>query len=107
MGRLLEAALRFTGIVLYHLGLAPFFIWLGRLQPKVLLYHACEPGESEFTRGLRSNTTPAEFERHLAFLKRRYHVISLGELEHQYLPERTVVITFDDGYRSVLEHAFP
>lgn len=107
MGRALAAALRWAGILLYHLGFAPLVIRRARRRPKVLLYHACEPAESDFTRGLRSNTTPADFDRHLAFLRRYYRVVPLASLEGGNPPERAVVITFDDGYASVRDHALP
>jgi peptidoglycan/xylan/chitin deacetylase (PgdA/CDA1 family) len=95
------------GVVLYHAGLAPLVIWLNRRTPKVLLYHACEPVESDFVRGLNSNTTPAAFARHLDFLQERYQVIPLARLEEGPIPDRAVVITFDDGYRSVYDAAYP
>jgi peptidoglycan/xylan/chitin deacetylase (PgdA/CDA1 family) len=57
---------------------------------------------------------PAQrFARQLAWLKRRqYHVLSLGEFvtyqrEHRLPPERSVVITIDDGYTDVLHVAHP
>jgi len=48
------------------------------------------------------------FENHLKDLK-KYTFTNL-ELESLYSPnvlERKVLITFDDGYRSVFEHAYP
>ena len=94
-------------MVLFHTGLAPLVIWLNRRTPKVLLYHACEPVESDFIRGLDSNTTPDAFAGHLDFLRERYQVIPLAVLEDGPIPDRAVVITFDDGYRSVYEAAYP
>jgi peptidoglycan/xylan/chitin deacetylase (PgdA/CDA1 family) len=96
-----------TGKALYYLGLAPVIIRLGGRRPKVLLFHACEPEEGPFLRGLGSNTTPTDFERQLSFLKRNYRVIAMSELESGQYPDNAVVITFDDGYRSVLENAVP
>lgn len=105
--KLLQRALSLFGVVLYYTGLAPLVIWLNRRTPKVLLYHACEPVESDFIRGLDSNTTPDAFAGHLEFLQERYQVISLAALEDGPIPDRAVVITFDDGYRSVYEAAYP
>lgn len=102
-----EFFLRGLGAVLYHVGLARAVIWTRRRCPKVLMYHACVPAESDFIRGLRSNTRPDDFAAHLEFLQRYYNVIALSDLEQGTYPERAVVITFDDGYRSVYEHAFP
>lgn len=107
MRALLRRLLSLFGVVLYHAGLAPLVIWLSRRTPKVLLYHACEPVESDFIRGLNSNTTPDAFAGQLDFLQERYQVIPLALLEEGPIPDRAVVITFDDGYRSVYEAAFP
>jgi peptidoglycan/xylan/chitin deacetylase (PgdA/CDA1 family) len=78
-----------------------------RRQPKVLLYHACEESESDFTRGLRSNTPPRTFAMHLDFLREHYRVVPIDALAHDAPPERAVAVTFDDGYRSVYEAARP
>lgn len=56
--------------------------------------------------------TPLLFEKHLAFLKEHYNVISLRAfvkalLRGQSAPRKSVVITFDDGYRDNFEVAFP
>ncbi len=104
---LLRRVLTLFGVVLYHTGLAPLVMWLNRRTPKVLLYHACEPVESDFIRGLNSNTTPAAFGGHLDFLQEHYKVIPVALLEEGPIPDRAVVITFDDGYRSVYEAAYP
>ena len=52
------------------------------------------------------------FRSHLEYLKRHYHVISLDQLVDHYsrgtsIPDRSVVITIDDGYRSVYTLAYP
>ena len=57
--------------------------------------------------------SPANFEAQMAWLARNgYRVIRLAELAgflsgSRPLPQRAVVITFDDGYESVYRHAFP
>ena len=54
-----------------------------------------------------------EFDRQIALLAGQgYHAISLGDLNEflhyrRGLPEKSVVITIDDGYRSVYEIAYP
>lgn len=98
---------RLFGMLIYWMGLHPWIIRLNRRRPKVLLYHACDEEESDFTRDLGSNTPPSLFERHLEFLARHYRVVPLSAVEADPVPEGAVVITFDDGYRSVYEHAFP
>jgi peptidoglycan/xylan/chitin deacetylase (PgdA/CDA1 family) len=55
---------------------------------------------------------PASFRRQLAYLGRIMRPVSAGDLlEAIYggrpLPSRAVLLTFDDGHRSVLEHGLP
>jgi peptidoglycan/xylan/chitin deacetylase (PgdA/CDA1 family) len=79
----------------------------------VLTYHRVdEPERSpELYPGL-IGATPAEFEEHIRFLASSYRPISLSELlgvrrGEVPLPSRAVMVTFDDAYRSVAEHAWP
>ncbi|MGE5272614.1 MAG: glycosyltransferase [Verrucomicrobiota bacterium] len=76
----------------------------------ILMYHAIagdgeQPGR--YVLPLRS------FERQMQWLRRRgYNVIGLDELvaylgEHRLLPPKTVVLTFDDGYRDNADLALP
>src|SRR3989338_2378835 len=56
--------------------------------------------------------TVQAFERQMRHLRRAFHVIALGEAvdalaSGRPLPERAVVITFDDGYRNTLTEALP
>lgn len=100
------AVLRFIGILIYHLGLARVVIGLRRGAPRIVAYHACEPTESAFVRGLDCNTPPALFASHVAFFAAHYHVVPLASIVSDS-PERALAITFDDAYRSVYEHALP
>jgi peptidoglycan/xylan/chitin deacetylase (PgdA/CDA1 family) len=96
-----------SGVVLYYAGLARLVIGLRPHAPRVLMYHACDEAENEFTRGLSINTPPARLAAQLDFLRRYYRVISLESLGGADVPERAVVITFDDGFRSVYQNALP
>lgn len=80
----------------------------------ILMYHyVSEPpaGANDIRRGL--SITPATFENHLRLLKTNgYHTISLHQLmlhltRGEPLPEKPIVLTFDDGYRDNYENAFP
>lgn len=57
-------------------------------------------------------TDPSEFAAQMEFLASRYRPVSLAELlaarrgEHA-LPLRSVLVTFDDGYRDFADHAWP
>ena len=87
--------------------------WWNRQRVVILCYH----GVTE-----RSNRNPADrfglhiradrFETQLNYLRRHYHVISLAEFvkarqNNAPLPDYSVVITFDDGYRNFLTSALP
>ncbi len=104
----LDFLLTALGVVVYHFGLARFVIGLNPRAPRILMYHACEEAESDFIRGLSINTTPACLAAQLDFLQTYYRVVPLDSLgDGSSLDRATVVITFDDGFRSVYEHALP
>jgi peptidoglycan/xylan/chitin deacetylase (PgdA/CDA1 family) len=55
---------------------------------------------------------PGTFDRHLSYLARAATPVSLDEVVdaiagRRLLPPRSVLVTFDDGHRSVLEYALP
>lgn len=71
---------------------------LHRHRLLVLAYHGVDDAES--------------FDRHLAALGRHHDIVSLDDvranvLDGAPLPERSALITFDDGHRSVLEAGLP
>ena len=74
----------------------------------VLQYHHISSATPKAT-----STSPEQFEQHLDYLKKhKFDVIGLDELAEliragEALPDRTVVITFDDGYLSVYQEAYP
>jgi peptidoglycan/xylan/chitin deacetylase (PgdA/CDA1 family) len=79
----------------------------------ILTYHRVdEPERSpELYPGL-IGATPAEFDDQMRVLSSVYRPLSLLELlairrAEAPLPPRAVMVTFDDGYRSVAEHAWP
>jgi len=81
----------------------------------VLLYHHLV-NENEMTDDQRNNDsimTVEQFSAQMQYLyDSNYYTASLSELEQYisgrlFLPERTVVITFDDGYRSNTRYAYP
>jgi peptidoglycan/xylan/chitin deacetylase (PgdA/CDA1 family) len=83
-----------------------------RLRPRatVLLYHrVATSGVDADPHG--QAISPTTFERHMQLLKRRYHVEPLATIVNQ-LPgaeyrDRTVAVTFDDGYADTLTEASP
>jgi peptidoglycan/xylan/chitin deacetylase (PgdA/CDA1 family) len=79
----------------------------------VLTYHRVDEPECspELYPGL-IGATPAEFDEQMRFLSSLFRPLSLLELlairrGEAPLPSRAVMVTFDDGYRSVAEHAWP
>ena len=77
----------------------------------VLLYHHVGPERPGTMRGL--TVSPERFERHVRWLaKRGYKGICPSDWlrwrqEGKWLPEKPVLITFDDGYEDLVEHALP
>ena len=76
-------------------------------HPRVLMYHMVSPHRpgAKFN-GLR--VTPERFEAQLAWLKRKgWQFFTVSELWERWdtLPERSVAITFDDGYADNLHNA--
>src|SRR3569623_716342 len=55
--------------------------------------------------------TPAHFEEHLEYLHRNHTILPLlvllARLEEGRVPDRAVVLTFDDGYADNLHTALP
>lgn len=59
-----------------------------------------------------TSVTPEVFAKHMAFLADNYHIIDLAEAlsklkNKQALPDKSVAITFDDGFTNILENAHP
>ncbi|MFA6636200.1 MAG: polysaccharide deacetylase family protein [Candidatus Omnitrophota bacterium] len=98
-----------AGIVLAVLTTALYvFVLSPRRVVPILMYHGIREGEAS-----SMYVSPKNFDRQMMFLKKQgYSVISLDELVRGiengkgYIP-RTVVITFDDGYRDNYLSAFP
>jgi peptidoglycan/xylan/chitin deacetylase (PgdA/CDA1 family) len=72
----------------------------------ILLYHSIGLNNAHY------NVKPEQFEMQMEYLKKNCDVVSLDEILHcikegRDLPKKPVAITFDDGYYSVYQNAYP
>ena len=73
----------------------------------ILVYHHVSEATPPAT-----SVSPTTFESHLAYLKQHHTVLPLDTIVNAIksrspLPDKAVAITFDDGYRNILENAHP
>ena len=78
-------------------------------HPRILMYHmVSDPKPGTKFNGLR--VSPAMFEKQLQWLKQNnWHFVTMNQLidNHSQLPEKTVALTFDDGYEDNYSQALP
>jgi len=80
----------------------------GQSQAVILQYHHISTKMPAVT-----SISPVDFQAHMQYLKdHNFTVLALNTVldalkSGEELPDRTAVLTFDDGYRSVYEQAFP
>jgi len=78
------------------------------MKVPVLMYHKVSPGKKE-----KYRISPERFISQMEYLsKRGYQTISSDELlgvvrKRRILPEKPVLLTFDDGYRDNFTYAYP
>lgn len=105
-----EAALRSTGVL-------SALEWLDRRAAaprlRVLMFHRILDHErcGTLAEPALISAQPATFADEMAYLAAQYHPVSaddvLRAMDGQPLPDRAVLVTFDDGYRDFQEHAVP
>ena len=87
--------------------------WFGRDRLVVLAYHRIVDHTSAGFRGFAGNAsaTPAAFADQMRLVATEHNPISIDDLaaavDGQSLPERAVLVTFDDGYRDNHDTALP
>lgn len=68
----------------------------------ILMYHAIGDGPNDLF--LQTNL----FEDQIAYLSRnKYNFITFEDLKNEYIPNKPIIITFDDGYKNLYENAYP
>ena len=83
---------------------------IGKGSNLILLFHRVDNNQLGMESGLRLDVSL--FECIIKNLVKKYNIISLEELVdcikgNARLPRHSVVLTFDDGYKSVYTNAFP
>jgi peptidoglycan/xylan/chitin deacetylase (PgdA/CDA1 family) len=74
---------------------------------RAVLYHHIANKVSALVDRLAVSTAAEVFEAHMRRLERHYEIVSLDTVLSGRLPRRALLITFDDGYRSVVDTALP
>lgn len=98
-------------VLVYYSGLIALLRFVGRRYVKILLYHSVSNTETEFVKGTNAWVPTSRFVQQIDYLRRRYRVLSLEAavkvLREGTVPERAVVITFDDGFGDTFRVAHP
>ena len=89
---------RWGNTILSHSPIQPLFLLKASHRLTILAYHGIED--------------PERFELHLDYIKRKMSAVTLQEAldamaGRRGLPKRAVLITFDDGDRSLIDYALP
>lgn len=78
---------------------------------RCVVFHDISASESPFTRGMGVSITPSNFEAALKFITTYYTPVGLQDVlndsDAKGVPPRAILLTFDDGYASVMEWAVP
>lgn len=98
--------------LLHKAGVARLVAWVYRRRVVFLCYHSVTKWPHAFADDPELHTPHESFAAQLDYLRRRHHVIPLGEFlaarrEGRRLPNYSAVLTFDDGTRNFLTVVAP
>ncbi|MBN2331332.1 MAG: polysaccharide deacetylase family protein [Candidatus Aenigmarchaeota archaeon] len=102
---------RLLSIFLCHTGLLSLYMSLKRSRTVILTYHRIRPDEATGG-GEAAILSKGNFERHISYLSKHYDIISLADFVRlagsgKRPPRKSVVLTFDDGYKDNRTNAYP
>jgi len=82
-----------------------YFFFRKKGQVTVFMFHKINNNKDVFYQGMPSET----FEKFCFYIKKKYKVISLEELNSKALSNdfSYAIITFDDGHKEIIEKAYP
>lgn len=107
--------------IYFYSGLAKVFLRLNKRFIKhkkiiILQYHRITDASDELLAlGMGSSyVSPEQFEAQIRYLKNQFSVVSLdwlvnqiSENKYKNIPDDSVIVTFDDGYKDNYDNAFP
>lgn len=73
----------------------------------VYLFHDVTDAASPFEKRFGLAVSPTLFRRQIEWICSHHQVIHPREMDSPHLPRRSALITFDDGFHGVFEHALP
>lgn len=100
--------------IIYYFGILELFRFINRHRAVILVYHGVseKPIRGPIKNSAYLHIDLDNFKQHMQYLRKKYNIVALNQLcdiiaFRKTIPDYSVAITFDDGYRNVFENAFP